>query len=125
MGGGEKGFRAAVLDNTKLFCVSAQPSTGAADAIGDALELTDAPRQTIKRYPLPEYQGETKFSSFLMVAPDPRRKLVGTFRNIASREVVYCGSSDNDIFDEREKALSQYQDVVQGILEEARKNESK
>jgi hypothetical protein len=118
----ESSVRAAVLDNTKLFLVSAQPSPRAADAIGDALELSDAARATIKRYPLPEHQREGhKFSSFLMAAPDPRRKLVGTFRNVASPEVVYCGASDNEVFDERSKALSQYDDVVEGILKEARK----
>jgi hypothetical protein len=116
--------RAAVLDNAKLILVSAQPSPRAAEEIADALELSDAAKQTIKRYPLPEHQTGLKFSSFLMVAPDPRRKLVGTFRNIADPAVVYCGASDNETFDERQKALLRYDDVVAGILEESRKNES-
>jgi type IV secretion system protein TrbE len=118
----EKSVRASVVDNTKLFLVSAQPSPRAAEAIADALELSDAPQATIKRYPLPEHQSEgRKFSSFLMVAPDPRRKLVGTLRNIACREVVYAGASDLETFDERQKALLKYDDVVEGILTEARK----
>jgi hypothetical protein len=118
-------MRAAVFDNTKLFLVSAQPSPQAAEEICDGLELSDAARQTIKRYPLPEDQTGQKFSSFLMVAPHPRRKLVGTFWNIASRQVVYCGASDNETFDNRQKALNQYDDVVTGIIEEARNNETK
>jgi type IV secretion system protein TrbE len=113
--------RAAVLDNAKLIAISAQPSPRAAEEIGDALELSSSARQAIKRYPLPEHQTGEKFSSFLLVAPDPRRKLVGTFRNIACREVVYCGASDNAVFDERSKALSGYDDIVEGILMEARK----
>ena len=118
----EKSVRAAVLDNTKLFLVSAQPSPRAAEAIGDALELSDAARATIKRYPLPEHQrGDQKFSSFLMAAPDPRRKLVGTFRNIASPKIVYAGSSDNETFDNRQKDLAKYDDVVTGIISEAPK----
>jgi hypothetical protein len=116
--------RAAVFDNTKLFLVSAQPSPRAAEEICDALELSEAARATIKRYPLPEHQGAQKFSSFLMVAPHPRQKLVGTFRNIACKEVVYAGASDNKTFDRRKAALSQYPDVVQGILEESRKDET-
>ena len=116
--------RSAVFDNAKLILISAQPSPRAAEEIADALELSAAARQTIKRYPLPEHQsGQTKFSSFLMVAPDPRRKLVGTFRNIAAPEVVYAGSSDNETFDNRQKALSQYPDIVQGILTESRKGQ--
>lgn len=117
--------RAAVFDNTKLFIISAQPSPRAAEEICRALELSATSEQTIKRYVLPENQVGEKFSSFLMVAPDARRKLVGTFRNHASREVVYAGSSDNEIYDKRQKELSKYEDVVEGILTEARKNEEK
>ena len=98
-------LRAAVFDNTKLFVVSAQPSPRAADEIGDALEISESAKEAVKRYPLPEHQTGQKFSSFLMVAPDPRRKLVGTFRNIAAPEVVYAGASDNEVWDERQKAL--------------------
>ena len=114
--------RAAVIDNAKLIIVSAQPSPAAVKEIGDALELTDATRQTIQRFPLPEHQSSgRKFSSFTMICPDPRRKIVGTFRNVAAPEVIYAGSSDNEIFDERQKALKQYEDVVEGILELSRK----
>ena len=114
-------LRAAVIDNTKLFLISAQPSPSAADAIADMLELSSSAREAIKRYPLPENQVGQKFSSFLMVANDPRRKLVGTFRNVASPEMLYCSASDNKTWDERQKALSAYDDVVTGILTEARK----
>ena len=113
--------RSAVFDNTKLFIVSAQPSPRAADEIGAMLELSPASIEIVKRFPLPEHQTGWKFSSFLMVAPDPRRKLVGTFRNFASPEVLYCGASDNKIWDERQKALLAYDDVVEGIITEARK----
>jgi type IV secretion system protein TrbE len=115
--------RAAVFDNTKLFIVSAQPSPRAVDEIGDALEISDWAKEAVKRYPLPEYQTGQKFSSFLMVAPDPRRKLVGTFRNVAAPEVVYAGASDNKVWDDRQKALLAYDDVVTGIITEARKLE--
>jgi len=113
--------RSAVFDNTKLFVISAQPSPRAADEIGAMLELSPAAIEIIKRFPLPEHQVGRKFSSFMMVAPDPRRKLVGTFRNFASPEVLYCGASDNKIWDERQKALLAYDDVVEGIITEARK----
>ena len=115
-------LRAAVVDNTKLFIVSAQPSPRATDEIGEMLELSDAARESVKRYPLPEHQTGRKFSSFLMVAPDPRRKLAGTFRNIAAPEVVYAGASDNEVWDERQKALLGYDDIVTGIITEARKH---
>jgi hypothetical protein len=118
--------RAAVIDNSKLILISAQPSPTAADQIANIHELSATAVETIKRYPLPENQSEgRKFSSFLMVVPDPRRKLVGTLRNLACPEVVYCGASDTNIWDERQKALAKYDDVVAGIITEARKRETK
>jgi len=115
-------LRAAAFDNTKLFLVSAQPSPRAVDAICDALEISSSAKEAVKRYPLPEHQTGPKFSSFLMVAPDPRRKLVGTFRNIAAPEVVYTGASDKKVWDQRQKALLAYDDIVTGIITEARKH---
>lgn len=114
-------IRASVFDNTKLFLVSAQPSPQATDDIGKALEISEAAREAIKRYPSPEHQTGNRFSSFMMVAPDPQRKMVGTLRNIATKEVVFCGASDNKVFDNRNKALMQYDDIVEGIIEESRK----
>ena len=74
---------------------------------------------------MPEHQqGPVKHSSFLMYAPEPQRPLVGTVRNIASKEVVYCGKSDDEVFDDRAKQLAKYDDVVAGIVAEARRNGS-
>jgi hypothetical protein len=116
-------IRSAVFDNTKLFLISAQPSLDAATEIGKALQLSDTAAKTIRRFSMPEHQKtKVKHSSFLMYAPEPMRPLVGSLRNIASREVVYTGKSDDEVFDERAKALAQYDDVVAGILAEARKS---
>lgn len=59
-----------------------------------------------------------------MVASADGRRLVGTLRLVASREVVYCGKSDGTTFDRRRRALKAYPDIVQGILEEARKDDA-
>lgn len=114
-------LRSAVLDNAKLFLISSQPSPDAAREIAEVLGLSQWAEQSIRHYVSPEHQTGQKFSSFLMVAPDARRRLIGTFRNIASKEVVYCGASDNETFDNRSKDLAKYEDVVTGILTEARR----
>ncbi len=114
--------RAAVFDNTKLFFVSAQPSVTAAAEIGQGLGLSDSAIEMIRRYPLPEHQaGKMKFSSFTMWSPDPRRNLCGTLRNIVSPPVLYCGKSDGKEFDNRQRELAPYDDVVAGIIREAEK----
>jgi hypothetical protein len=35
--------------------------------------------------------------------------------------VLYCGQSDKDVWDRRQAELAKYDDVVEGILTEARK----
>ena len=114
--------RSAVFDNTKLFLVSAQPSVSAATEIGQGLGLSDSSIEIIRRYPLPEHQsGKTKFSSFSLWSPDPRRNLCGTLRNVVSPPVLYCGKSDGKEFDNRQRELAPYDDVVEGILCESKK----
>jgi hypothetical protein len=120
-----KSVRATIMDNAKLIFIGAQPSPEAADELCRALELPPTARGAILRFSSPEHQtAEQKFSSFLMVAPGVGRRLVGTLRLVASREVVYCGKSDGKTFDERNRRLKAYPDVVQGILEEARKQDA-
>lgn len=113
--------RSAVVDNTKLFLISAQPSVAAAREIAQALNLTEAVEKQIQMLPQVEHQTGQKFSSWIMVAPGARRQLVGPFINVASPELIYCAISNTKVFDERAKALSKYDNVVTGILEEARK----
>jgi hypothetical protein len=60
-----------------------------------------------------------RFSAFTYVANDRMRRMVGTVKNVASRELLYAASSDNETFDERKKALGQYRDVVTGIIQES------
>jgi type IV secretion system protein TrbE len=60
-----------------------------------------------------------RFSAFTYVANDRMRRLVGTVKNVTSRELLYAASSDNETFDERKEALSRYRDIVTGIIEEA------
>jgi len=46
-----------------------------------------------------------RFSAFTYIANDKVRRLVGTVKNVASRELLYAASSDNETFDQRTAAL--------------------
>ena len=75
---------------------------------------------------MPEHQTtEPKHSSFLMYGPGERVPLVGALRNIVSPEMLWCAKSDNEVFDERRTLLAEYEDVVEGILTETRKEKEK
>jgi hypothetical protein len=47
--------------------------------------------------------------------------LVGTVKNVASRELLYAASSDNETFDQRTASLGGYKNVVTGIIQESEK----
>src|ERR1700758_2681215 len=108
--------------NIKMFLVTSQQSRDDAKEIGAALGLSDKTVETINSYPLPELMDpKERFSAFTYVANDKIRRLVGTVKNVASRELLYAASSDNETFDSRAKSLGSYQNVVTGIIQESEK----
>ena len=62
-----------------------------------------------------------RFSAFTYIANDKIRRLVGTVKNVASRELLYAASSDNETFDRRAASLGSYQNIVTGIIQESEK----
>ncbi|MBV8814624.1 MAG: hypothetical protein JO271_09045 [Verrucomicrobia bacterium] len=112
--------RGAMIGNSKMFFITAQQSREDVTEIGEALSLSSKTMETFNNYPLPELMdpGE-RFSAFTYVANDRMRRLVGTVKNVASRELLYAASSDNETFDQRKTALAKYRDVVTGIIREA------
>jgi hypothetical protein len=116
----DSAVRGAMIGNSKMFLITAQQSRDDVKEIGEALTLSTKTMETINNYPLPELMdSRERFSAFTYVANDRMRRLVGTVKNVASRELLYAASSDNETFDERKKALAQYRDVVNGIIQES------
>jgi hypothetical protein len=69
---------------------------------------------------LPELMDpKERFSAFTYVANDRSRKLIGTVKNVASRELLYAASSDNETFDQRAAALRRHANVMNAILQES------
>ena len=116
----DSAVRGAMIGNSKMFLITAQQSREDVKEIGEALSLSPKTIETINNYPLPELMDpRERFSAFTYVANDRLRRLVGTVKNVASRELLYAASSDNETFDQRKAALSQYRDIVTGIIEES------
>src|SRR5580704_12235311 len=103
-----------------MFLITAQQSREDAHDIGEALGLSQKTVDTIHNYPLPELMDPAnRFSAFTYIANDKIRRLVGTVKNVASRELLYAVSSDNETFDERAASLGSYQNIVTGIIRES------
>ena len=114
--------RGAMIGNSKMFFVTSQQSREDAKEIGAALALSDKTVETINSYPLPELMDpKERFSAFTYIANDKIRRLVGTVKNVTSRELLYAASSDNETFDSRVASLGSYQNIVSGIIQESEK----
>src|SRR3984893_13832158 len=88
------------IGHLKMFMITAQQSRDDAREIGEALSLSEKTVETINAYPLPELMDpRERFSAFTYVANDQIRRLVGTVKNGASRELLYAASSDSETFD--------------------------
>ncbi|MBV9999181.1 MAG: hypothetical protein JO015_08715 [Verrucomicrobia bacterium] len=112
--------RGAMIGNSKLFLITAQQSREDAREIGEALSLSEKTIDTIYNYPLPELMDpKDRFSAFTYVANERSRKLIGTVKNVASRELLYAASSDNETFDRRTAAMRRYPNVITAILNES------
>src|SRR6516165_4891802 len=105
-----------------MFLITAQQSREDAKEIGEALSLSPKTMETINNYPLPELMDpRERFSAFTYVANDRVRRLVGTVKNVASRELLYAASSDNETFDQRSMLLGTYKNTTTGIIVESEK----
>jgi hypothetical protein len=114
--------RGAMIGNSKMFMVTAQQSREDARDIGQALGLSEKTVETIHAYPLPELMDpKDRFSAFTYIANDKVRRMIGTVKNVASRELLYASSSDNETFDQRNAVLGGYKNIVLGIIEESQK----
>ncbi|MBV9674320.1 MAG: hypothetical protein JO076_16040, partial [Verrucomicrobia bacterium] len=114
--------RGAMIGNSKMFLITSQQSREDAQEIGTALSLSSKTIDTINSYPLPELMDpRDRFSAFTYVANHKTRRLIGTVKNVASRELLYAASSDNETFDNRKTALTNYPNIVQGIVQESDK----
>ena len=112
--------RGAMIGNSKMFLITSQQSREDAREIGVALGLSEKTIETISSYPLPELMDpKERFSAFTYVANDRVRRLVGTVKNVASRELLYAASSDSETFDRRTASLGSYKNVVGGIIQES------
>jgi hypothetical protein len=114
------GIRPVVFDNAKQFFFTRMKDREDIDNVARDVGLSDATKDAISRYPLPEHLSERgKFAALTYYQLDVQQPLCGTIHNWASKEMRYCSSSSGHDFDERSRKLRQYPDVIKGILTEA------
>jgi type IV secretory pathway VirB4 component len=115
-------IKGSVMGNSKQFFFLKQADQGDIDDIcsDGVVQLSDTTKQAIGRYPLPEHLPvNNRYSSFTYYHVNDPKNICGTARNRVSKEMLYCSSSTGADFDVRARRLKQYDDVVDGIINEA------
>ena len=116
----ESSIRSAVFGNSRMFLMMKQSDRSDLDDIGRDITLPEITKGAIMSYPLPDQQVGQKFSAFTYYHTDNERPIIGTARNIASPEMLYCSSSSGDLFEKRARQLKQHDNILEGILTHAR-----
>jgi fructose-1,6-bisphosphatase/inositol monophosphatase family enzyme len=70
-------------------------------------------------YPLPDQQTGRKYSAFTYYHIDAGRPVCGTVHNVASAEMLYCGSTSGGRFERRARELKNHPDIVEAIARNA------
>jgi type IV secretion system protein TrbE len=113
-------IRPTVFGNAKQFFFTRMNDRQEIENVARDVGLSDATKDTISRYPLPEHLSDHgKYAALTYYQLDVQQPLCGTIHNWASREMRYCSSSTGRDFDERSRKLRKYPDVITGILTEA------
>lgn len=114
----ESRIRPAVFGNSRQFFVMRQNDRADLEDMGRDIALPEVTRNTILQYPLPDHQGGTRYAPFTYLHSDTTgRALCGTVHNVASPEMLYCSSSNGELFDRRARELRTAPNLVEGIIQ--------
>lgn len=118
-------IRPVLIGNSIIKIVFRQKSNQDLELLRNELKMPEATIQTIHSYPSPEHlPANNRFSSCTYWAEESGAPINGTIRVYASAEMLYLSSSDGDVFEARAKALANYKDTTEGILNEVAKARS-
>ena len=115
----ESRIRSAVFGNSRQFFMMKQNDRSDLDDVARDIELPDITRQNIMGYPLPDQQTGRKYSAFTYYHIDAGRPVCGTVHNVASGEMLYCGSTSGGRFERRAMELKNHPDIVEAIARNA------
>tara|TARA_B100000989_G_C19497796_1_gene452866 strand:- start:123 stop:1508 length:1386 start_codon:yes stop_codon:yes gene_type:complete len=115
-------LRPVIFGNSKLFFLMKQNDKKDLVEIAEDIGLPERAIEEIQSYTLPEHQIGKERASYMMVyAIGGAVNSCGTAKIKASKELVYAASSNGEVFDDRIKNLSKYDNLVEGICYEAQK----
>lgn len=112
-------LRPVIFGNSKQFFLFKQNDRHDLDEQGDAIGLPETARSAIREFSSPEYQtSEEKYSQMAVFSQEGGHTQCAVVRNYVTPEMLYVSDSAGERFDERTKALAQYEDPYEGVLAE-------
>lgn len=118
----ESPVRPAVMGNSRMGLLLKQSDTQELDAMCERFALPEVTKRAVMRFPDPGKMKNTKpYSGVVYYHEQGDRPLICVARNYANREMIYCSSSTGSIFEKRAKELKGHNSVIEGIFENASK----
>jgi hypothetical protein len=91
------GIRPIVFGNAKQFFFTRANDRRDVEDVARDIELSQATKEAITRYPLPEHlPPHNKYASLTYYHLDVQQPLCGTIHNRVSKEMLYCSSSTGE-----------------------------
>lgn len=113
-----KTLQSCILNNASLGMFFRQEGLENAQAVQEGFRLPEATALELTRLPRPTRESGARFICWQIGHEGP---VIHEAYNLATPEMLYIAESSGNHFEEREKTLANYDDVLEGIRIEARK----
>ena len=118
-------IRPVVMGNAAIKFLCKFSDRNDLENISKDIGLSEAAKETILRYPRPDHLPEGKqWSGVTYHHIDSQHPICGTMLNVTSPSVAYASSTTGKDFDDRQRVLRQYPNIIDGILHESTRPKS-
>ena len=118
-------IRPVVMGNAAITFLTKFADRNDLDNISTDIGLSDAAKEAILRYPRPDHLPEGKqLSGVTYHHLAEQHPICGTMLNVTSPSVAYASSTTGRDFDERQRQLRKYPNIIEGILQESTRPKS-
>jgi hypothetical protein len=118
-------IRPVVMGNAAIKFLCKFADRNDLDNISTDIGLSESAKETILRYPRPDHlPPSNQWAGVTYHHLDAHHPVCGTMINHTSRSVAYASSSTGKDFDERQRVLRTYPNIIDGIIHESTHSQS-
>ena len=118
-------IRPVVMGNAAIKFLCKFSDRNDLDNISTDIGLSESAKETILRYPRPDHLPTSKqWAGVTYHHLDAQHPVCGTMINCTSPSVAYASSSTGKDFDERQRVLRKYPNIIDGIIQESQRTQT-